>query len=110
MSTTPVQAAQFLKPLIIRIEPCDVRIVSEPRERANGKVVIDHNQPALAVLAGRSQSEINISMKDGQVPYPAGDYLFSADSFATNRFHNLELNTWEAKLIPLESIKAYLSK
>lgn len=108
MSTTPVQSAQAVKPLIIRIEPCDVRINTKPQEQANGKVVVRYNQPALAVLAGRSQSEINISMEEGQPPYQAGEYLLSADSFATNRYQNLELNTWNAKLIPLESIKPFL--
>lgn len=101
----------ILKPLIIRIEACDVKVNTEERKLASGQIRVIHTQPALAVLSGRSMSEINIPIDGDDIkPYPVGDYIVAADSFSANKYHNLEFNPYTVKLIPLDAIKPYLNK
>lgn len=101
-------ATSTVKPFIIRIEKQDEFVNTETREQANGKLRVVRSQPALAMLEGRSMSEINIPLGDERGFYPAGDYILSAGSFTTNRWGNLDFNNWSVELIPLADIKAYL--
>lgn len=101
-------ATSTAKPFIVRIEKQDEIINTDTREQAGGKVRVVRSQPALAILQGRSMSEISIPLGDDRGFYPAGDYILSAGSFTTNRWGNLDFNNWSVELIPLSDIKAYL--
>lgn len=100
--------ANGLKPFVIRIEKIDEVVNTDTRDLPNGKQRTVRSQPALAMLEGRSMSEINIPLGDDRGHYPAGDYILSAGSFTTNRWGNLDFNNWSVELIPLADIKAYL--
>lgn len=108
ISVSKPAAQSVNKPLIIRIEKQDELVNTDERQGANGNVRIVRSQPALAVLSGRSMSEINIPLGDDRNFYPAGDYILSAGSFASNRWGNLEFNNWSVELIPLSAIKSFL--
>lgn len=49
---------------------------------------------------------IPINVEGGQVPYPAGKYTLSAESFTVGRFHDLEINRYEMSLVPLAAAVA----
>lgn len=102
------QATSTIKPFIVRIEKQDEIVNTDTREQAGGKLRVVRSQPALAILEGRSMSEINIPLGDDRDFYPAGVYILSASSFTTNRWGNLDFNNWSVELVPISDIKAYL--
>lgn len=53
---------------------------------------------------GRQNIEVQIPLKEGQPPYPVGEYLYHPNSFSVNKYGKLEM-AYEQIIVPLPEQK-----
>lgn len=96
--------------LMVEIEESDVQVLEKELfkkdENGNKKDEAIKRYYQIGLLhKGRQNIEISISLKEGQPPYSAGQYLYHPNSFTVNKYGNLEI-AYDQIFVPISEAKS----